>query len=80
MVFGSPYGSLRGFAVSRPPLLVFTLCLTAFALTTLWLAYYVRNVDEIQNIDAHRVRNTLLNLLAYFIRIFFRIGNHCYDS
>ncbi|XP_044738960.1 transmembrane protein 248-like isoform X2 [Chrysoperla carnea] len=64
MVVGGPFVSLRGFATSRPPLLVFTLCLTAFALTTLWLSYFVRNENELQNIDAHRDWKSLIRYLS----------------
>ncbi|XP_067015348.2 transmembrane protein 248 [Anabrus simplex] len=51
MVFSSPLGNLKGFASSRPPLMVFTLCLTAFALTTLSLAYFIRHDDNVPNSD-----------------------------
>lgn len=51
MGFSSPLGNLKGFATSRPPLMVFTLCLTAFALTTLSLAYFIRHNESIPNLD-----------------------------
>lgn len=47
----SPYGNLKGFATSRPPLMVFTLCLTAFAVTTFSLAYFIRHTENIPNFD-----------------------------
>ncbi|XP_047097369.1 transmembrane protein 248-like [Schistocerca piceifrons] len=47
-----PLNNLKGFASSRPPLVVFTLCVTAFALTTLSLAYFIKNSDSVPNPDA----------------------------
>lgn len=55
MVFHTPINNLRGFVSTRPPLVVFTVCLTAFAITTLSLAYYVEHSDNVQNTEAQAV-------------------------
>ncbi|PSN49789.1 Transmembrane protein 248 [Blattella germanica] len=64
MGFISPLGNLKGFATSRPPLMVFTLCLTAFALTTLSLAYFIRHSDRVPNTDFHVDWNRFLKHLS----------------
>ncbi|XP_014665429.1 PREDICTED: transmembrane protein 248-like [Priapulus caudatus] len=46
----SPLDNLRSFATSRPPLVVFMICLLGFAVTTMTLAYYVRS-NELRNTD-----------------------------
>lgn len=58
----SPYGNLKGFATSRPPLMVFTLCLTAFAVTTFSLAYFIRHAENIPNFD---IRSDWAGFLKY---------------
>ncbi|XP_069677609.1 transmembrane protein 248-like [Periplaneta americana] len=66
MGYISPLGNLKGFATSRPPLMVFTLCLTAFALTTLSLAYFVRHSDNIPNPDVRLDWSRFLKHLSSF--------------
>lgn len=56
MGFGHPLSNLKGFATSRPPLMVFTLCVFAFALTTLSLAYFIKNSESVTNNDVRTVR------------------------
>lgn len=56
MVITSPFSSIKGFIATRPPLVLFTLCLIAFAVTTFTFAYYVEHRSDLPNIDAHRVR------------------------
>ena len=53
MLFTSPFGNLKGFT-SRPPLEIVTLCLTAFALTTLSLTNFNRISETTPNAD-HRM-------------------------
>ncbi len=50
----TPYENLRGFASSRPPLVVFMVCMGLFAVVLLSLAYYVR-WNEVQNPDISQV-------------------------
>lgn len=38
----APCNNLQTFAISRPPLVVFTLCLSTFAIATLSLSYIMR--------------------------------------
>lgn len=59
-----PLNNLKGFASSRPPLVVFTLCVTAFALTTLSLAYFIKNSDSVPNPDAATDWPTFLRHLS----------------
>jgi hypothetical protein len=59
MGFTSSFGNLKGLTTSRPPLVIFTLCLTAFALTTLSLAYFIRHSETIPNTDLRMVRAAL---------------------
>lgn len=65
MGFTSPFGNLKGFT-SRPPLVIFTLCLTAFALTTLSLAYFIRHSETIPNADHHMDWSRFLKHLSSF--------------
>ena len=47
----APYENFRGFASSRPPLIVFMICLGLFAIVLMTLGYYVqvqRNPDVSQ--------------------------------
>lgn len=55
MVITSPFSSIRGFIATRPPLVLFTFCLIAFAVTTFTFAYYVEHKDVLPNLDAQRV-------------------------
>lgn len=66
MGFTSPFGNLKGFTTSRPPLVIFTLCLTAFALTTLSLAYFIRNSERIPNTDVRVDWNRFLKHLSSY--------------
>lgn len=66
MGFTSPFGNLKGFTTSRPPLVIFTLCLTAFALTTLSLAYFIRNSERIPNTDVRVDWNSFLKHLSSY--------------
>ncbi len=62
----APYENLKGFASSRPPLVVFMVCIGMFAVVLLTLAYYVR-VHEIQNPDVSQVSviTTLVELNTF---------------
>ena len=51
-----PIENLKGFAASRPPLMVFMLCLSAFAIILLSLAYVIKTSD-IKNPDLSEVRD-----------------------
>ena len=42
---------LRNFLLSKPPMVVFIVCLFAFAFTTLSLSFYVSHTDNIPNPD-----------------------------
>lgn len=55
MAYLTPYENLRGFASSRPPLVVFMVCMGLFAIVLLSLAYYVK-WNEIKNPDISQVR------------------------
>ena len=54
----APYENLKGFATSRPPLVVFMVCLGAFAVVLLTLSYYVK-VHEVPNPDISQVSSTI---------------------
>jgi hypothetical protein len=56
MVFHSScMTNLKGFTISRPPLVVFTLCLTALAIATLSLARLVSQTESLPNPDVRLV-------------------------
>ena len=55
MAYLTPYENLRGFASSRPPLVVFMICMGLFAIVLLSLAYYVK-WNEIRNPDISQVQ------------------------
>lgn len=55
MVLTSPFSSIRGYILSKPPLVLFTLCLVGFAITTFTFAYYVEHNHNFPNLDAKRV-------------------------
>ncbi|KAF4528153.1 hypothetical protein B566_EDAN016797 [Ephemera danica] len=64
MVFHSCFNNLKGFAISRPPLVVFTLCLTSLAIATLSLARLVSQSDSLPNPDVRLDWNLLLERMA----------------
>ena len=43
----APYENLKGFASSRPPLMIFVLCMGLFGLILMSLAYYVKMTEMI---------------------------------
>jgi phosphotransferase system glucose/maltose/N-acetylglucosamine-specific IIC component len=47
--------NLRGFFVSRPPLVVFMICLASFAIALITFAYVIK-VKDIPNPDITEVR------------------------
>ena len=55
MICLTSYENLSGFASSRPPLVIFMVCMGLFAIVLLSLAYYVK-WNEIQNPDISQVR------------------------
>ncbi|XP_064612635.1 transmembrane protein 248-like isoform X2 [Liolophura sinensis] len=55
--------NLKGFAHSRPPLVIFMLCLGGFAVVLVTLAYYVK-VKELTNPDITEDWNTFLKSLG----------------
>lgn len=59
----APYENLKGFATSRPPLVVFMVCLGAFAIVLLTLSCYVK-VHEAPNRDMSRDWNIFLQNFA----------------
>ncbi|XP_021921685.1 transmembrane protein 248-like [Zootermopsis nevadensis] len=62
----SPLSNLKGFATSRPPLVVFTICLSVFSLTTVSLAYFIRYSGKIPNQDFHVDWNRFLKHLSSY--------------
>ncbi len=56
-------GGARGFCSSRPPMVVFLLCLASFGLTTFSLSVYVAQTDNVRNPDVLDW-STLLSRLA----------------
>ena len=50
----APYENLKGFAASKPPVVVFMVCLGSFAVVLLSLAYYVK-LSELENPDISQV-------------------------
>ena len=51
----APVENLKGFATTRPPLVVFMVCLGLFAFILLTLSFYVQNTELIQNPSASEV-------------------------
>lgn len=60
----SPLGNVKYFSSTRPPLVIFTLCLTAFALTTYSLAYFIKRAENIPNPDVHEDWNIFISHMA----------------
>lgn len=58
----SPLQGLKGFAASQPPLLVFTICILAFGVSTIMLAFIVRSSD-LPNPDIDMVNQRKTNLI-----------------
>uniref|UniRef100_A0ABM0GNW2 Transmembrane protein 248-like n=1 Tax=Saccoglossus kowalevskii TaxID=10224 RepID=A0ABM0GNW2_SACKO len=52
--------NMKGFIITRPPLVVFIMCVGAFAIAMVSLAYYVK-IHEIQNPDITQDWNTFLD-------------------
>lgn len=70
------YENLKGFATSRPPIIIFMVCLGAFAVVLLTLAYFIK-VREITNPDITEDWNTFLENLA---RVEFCVLSNSSDS
>ncbi|CAI9715482.1 Hypothetical predicted protein [Octopus vulgaris] len=70
------YENLRGFATSRPPIIIFMICLGSFAVVLLTLAYYIK-VREITNPDITEDWNMFLENLAH---VEFCVLNNSSDS
>lgn len=58
----SPLQGLKSFAASQPPLLVFTICILAFGVTTIMLAFIVR-MNDLPNPDIENDYNKFLTHL-----------------
>lgn len=56
----APYENFRGFASSRPPLIVFMICLGFFAIVLMTLGYYVKISDQVRNPDVSQDWNVFL--------------------
>ena len=52
----SPYENLKGFASSKPPLMIFVACLGLFGLVLMSLAYYVK-LKELDAPEPSEVKN-----------------------
>lgn len=50
------YENLKGFASSKPPMVVFMVCLGAFAVVLLTMGYIVKVRDQLKNHDLSEVR------------------------
>lgn len=64
MVLTSPFSSIKGYIVSKPPLVLFTLCLIGFAATTFSFAYYVEHNKNMPNLDAYRSLTSLFEHMS----------------
>ncbi|GLV36764.1 hypothetical protein CBL_02401 [Carabus blaptoides fortunei] len=64
MVLTSPFSSIKGYIVSKPPLVLFTLCLIGFAATTFSFAYYVEHTKSMPNLDAYRSLTSLFEHMS----------------
>jgi hypothetical protein len=51
----APYENLKGFAHSKPPLMVFMACIGFFAMVLMSLAYYVKMAENIPDPDIRQV-------------------------
>lgn len=63
-ILTSPLINLKGFATSRPPLVIFTLCIIAFGVTTFCLAYIIGHSDSLPNPDNKSDWKTFLKHLS----------------
>lgn len=59
----TPLQNLKAFAISRPPLVVFTACLTTFAVATLSLSYYLRT-GPVHNPDIEVDWNNIMDHMS----------------
>jgi hypothetical protein len=46
--------NLTGFVISKPPCVIFTICLCCLAIALFWLGYYVNN-NEVVDPEAEKV-------------------------
>lgn len=58
------YENLKGFASSKPPMVVFMVCLGAFAVVLLTMGYIVKVRDQLKNHDLSEDWNTFLENFA----------------
>lgn len=49
MGFSSPLHNVKGFSVSRPPVVVFVVCLISFACATLAMAFFIDHAEIVSN-------------------------------
>lgn len=66
MVFDAPrryFRNLRGCIVTKPPCVIFTLCLACLAVALFCLGYYVNN-HEVVDPEAEQVGNLYFNILV----------------
>ncbi|XP_013379424.1 transmembrane protein 248 isoform X1 [Lingula anatina] len=63
MAMITPYENAKGFVLGRPPLVVFMVCLAAFAVVLLSLAVYMKT-NEVENTDVQINWNTFLKNFA----------------
>jgi len=51
----SPYENLKGFAASRPPVIIFMVCIALISVILMTLAFIVRD-NELKKPDVSRVK------------------------
>lgn len=49
MGFSSPLHNVKGYSASRPPVVIFVICLALFACATLAMAFFIQNAEIISN-------------------------------
>ena len=57
----NPFDDLKGFAITRPPLIVFVICLSLFGIVLMSLAFYVNDPStQLKDPDVSQVWLLLL--------------------
>jgi len=63
-LFVSPYENLKGFAISRPPVIIFMVCIALISIILMTLAFIVKD-NELKKPDVSQVKSSIQFSLYY---------------
>jgi len=72
-LIASPYESLKAFAVSRPPVVIFMVCIALISIILMTLAFIV-NDNELKKPDVSQVKCSVLGSNSMTADFFLRVN------